>query len=726
MKTVVLSISGMNCASCVNHIERDVKSMKGVHHIMVNFAAEKAEVMFDEQTLSTKDIIDQIKKTGYTATLSDEKNSHQDHGDNHSAHVQAEKNSEISSKGKKVVFGLVMSVVLVALTFFIDLPNEKMLMLIITLLILLYTGKEYYGKGIPALIRARPNMDTLVALGISTAFLYSSANVLFTGRDEEYFMDSAIIASFIMLGRYLEAKAKGKASEAIKKLLALSAKSAHVRRNGKVMDIPIDEVQKGDELMIKPGEKIPVDGVIFEGTATIDESMVTGESIPVDKKENDRVIGATVNGNTTFIMRAEKVGKETLLAQIIKLVEQSQMTKAPIQKLADLISQYFVWGVLIIALITFAAWYFSTGSFSSALIPVVSVLIIACPCALGLATPISIVVGSGKGASLGILMKKAEALEKIHKITTICFDKTGTITKGHPEVREFQNLSTLSDVEVLSLARALEEHSEHPLAKSIVNFTEKKSTNPLSVEKFSAVTGKGITGIIKGKVYYFGSSSYLHDILGKKHTAQQEIEDFKNKGQTVLILFDEKNVLCIFGVQDPLKETSKEAVALLHKRGIKTVMMTGDHEKVAMAIAKEVGIDEVFAEVTPLQKTEKIKALQGRGAIVAMVGDGINDSPALAASDIGIAMGTGTDIAIESGDVVLVKGDLMKASEAIALSEATLRNIKQNLFWAFVYNTIGIPVAALGFLNPIFSSLAMAFSSVSVVLNALRLKRFKV
>lgn len=733
-------ISGMNCASCVNHIERDVSALSGVHHIMVNFASEQAEVMFDETKLSAEQIMEEIKKTGYTATIAGESSTQDAHGgghvmpdgttmsgEDHSAHVKAENAAEIQSKFQKVLIGAVLSIGIVFLTFFVDLQNDHALMLVLTLTILVYTGNEFYIRGIPPFLRrGRPNMDTLVAVGVSAAFLFSIYSIFIKGAEEEYFLDSAVITTFVMLGRFLEAKAKGRASEAIKKLLQLSAKMAHrVSKNG-TEDVPIDRVQKGDLLLVKPGEKVPVDGVITEGEATLDESMVTGESIPVDKKNGDPLIGATLNGNTSFTMRAEKVGKETLLAHIIQLVEQAQMSKAPIQKLADKISEYFVWGVMIIALGTFVVWYLTTGNWENALIPTVAVMIIACPCALGLATPISIVVGSGKGASLGILMKKAEALEKIHKIKVICFDKTGTITKGHPEVKSFQNTSSVSDQEVLSIARTLEEHSEHPLAKSVVDFTKQKNINSASVNNFKAITGKGVSGTISGKSYHLGSVGFMKSLGIALDPVMAIVDELRRNGQTMLLVSNNQAVLGMFGVQDQVKKSSKQAISLLHHRGIKTVMMTGDHETVAKAIAKEVGIDEVLAEITPEGKTAKINELRDQGQIVAMVGDGINDSPALSASDVGIAMGTGTDIAIESGDVVLVKGDLMKAVEAIELSEATLRNIKQNLFWAFVYNTVGIPVAALGFLNPIISSLAMAFSSVSVVLNALRLKRFQV
>ncbi|QQR54544.1 cadmium-translocating P-type ATPase [Candidatus Peregrinibacteria bacterium] len=559
-----------------------------------------------------------------------------------------------------------------------------------------------------------------MALGTGAAFIYSIYSLFFTNSMEEYFMDTAIITTFILLGRYLEALAKGRASAAIQKLLALSAKVAHRIHGKETEDVPVDEIKEGDILLVKPGEKIPVDGVIVQGEATLDESMVTGESIPVDKTVGSRVIGATVNGNTPFQMRAEKVGKETLLAHIVELVQQAQMSKAPIQKLVDLISGYFVWAVMAIALGTLIFWIVLTKEGPQAILATVTVLIIACPCALGLATPISIMVGSGKGASLGILLKNMESLETVHKVDAIVFDKTGTLTRGKPEVREWESVDG-EEKHNLALALAIETQSEHPLAESIVNFVHAQKDIPLlQMSKVKAITGKGIEGTHDGKVYILGSMKYLKE-RGLYNGALKGLP----KGHTILGLADEKNLLAYFAVQDPLKENSKEAIERLKERGVRTIMLTGDSEDVAHSIAKQVGIDEVHAEVSPEEKVAQVKALQEHGKIVAMVGDGINDSPALAQADIGIAMGTGTDIAMESGDIVLVKGDLMKAVEAMELSQATLRNIKQNLFWAFLYNAIGIPVAALGFLNPAISAAAMAFSSISVVLNALRLKRFK-
>ncbi|MEK7548272.1 MAG: copper-translocating P-type ATPase, partial [Patescibacteria group bacterium] len=634
------------------------------------------------------------------------------------------------------------------LAFAIDFRYEHYVMLVVTFFILIYTGKEFFIQGIPPFIfKGRPNMSTLVAVGVSAAFIYSTYNTIFLMGGAEYFMDSAIITTFVALGHYLEAKAKGSASEAIRKLIGLQAKFAHVvTSGGHFKDVPIASVQIGDKLMVKPGEKIPVDGVIVEGVATIDESMITGESMPVDKKDGDSIIGATVNGNTSFVMQAKKVGSGTVLSQMVKLVEMAQMSKAPIQKLVDRVAQYFVWVVMGIAVIAFLGWWYVSGDIASSIIPAVAVLIIACPCALGLATPVSIVVGSGRGAQMGILIKKADSLEKMHKITVICFDKTGTITEGKPKVTDF----VLYDVpessyknyvlggvspkdkseyreKVLQFVSSLEHNSEHPLAKSVADYALDFSVKFVKVKGVEAVIGKGIFGVVENSEVLIGSKKFLHDKkVVRCADLDLQADKLEKDGKTVLYFAIDGRERGIFALQDKEKEGADGAIKLLHARNIRTLMMTGDNPAVAQNIAKNVGIDDVFAQITPEGKTKKIKELQSAGEFVAMVGDGINDAPALATADVGIAMGTGTDIAIESGDVVLVKGDLLKAVESIELSIATLRNIKQNLFWAFIYNVVGVPVAAFGLLSPIFSAGAMAFSSISVVLNALRLKRFKV
>jgi P-type Cu+ transporter len=704
METIKLKITGMTCASCVLHIENDLKDLDGVTEAVVNLPLKKGSVIFDPEKLRAKDIVAAIKKAGYTAVADGEE--HHEPAAEHQL--------------RELLVAATLSAIILFLGFVWKIEYGMEVMMGLSLMILIYSGKGFFSRGIPDLLKRRPAMDSLVALGVGAAFLYSSYLAFFTDKHEEYFMDVAIITTFILLGRYLESRAKGRASSAIRKLLELSAKIAHrIIKNNKTEDIPADQVGLEDLLRVKPGEKIPTDGIIVEGHAVIDESMVTGESIPVDKQVGDGVIGATINGNTAFTMRATKVGSDTVLSQIIKMVKEAQMSKAPIQKMVDLVAGYFVWGVIVIAAVTFGVWTYLGGA-AAALIPTVAVLIIACPCALGLATPISIVVGSGKGAELGILIKKPESLEKAHRITAIAFDKTGTITKGHPEVQEFSLLNG-DKKEALKIALSLEEQSEHPLARSVIKFAKKSKTKSAKVDEFKALPGLGISGKVGNKTYYFGSSRYMK----KLKVWENQIDKMEEKGYTVLCLADDKQILALFGVQDGLKESSRQAISQLKKHGIRTVMLTGDNDKVAQKIATDVGIDEVHSEVTPDRKREIVEELQKEGHFVAMAGDGINDSPALAKADVGIAMGTGTDVAIETGDLVLVKGDLQKAATAIQLSSATLRNIKQNLFWAFIYNSIGIPLAALGLLNPAISAGAMAFSSVSVVMNALRLKRFK-
>ncbi len=717
----------MTCASCVLHIENDLKEVDGVEDATVNLPLKRGNVTFDSEKTDAQKIIATVKKSGYKASLLEENHSHHN-AEDHAEHAQAESKKHVHERLTKFLVALILSLVVLAFGFIWKIDQSMEIMMVLSLIIILYSGREFFQRGLPDLFKGRPAMDTLVALGVGAAFIYSSYIALFTDKHEEYFMDVAIITTFILLGRFLEAKAKGKAGEAIRKLLELSAKIAHLLgKNGEIKDIPTDQIKINDLLRVKPGEKIPTDGIIIEGKPAIDESMVTGESMPVDKEEGDRVIGATLNGNTSFTLKATKIGSDTVLSQIIKLVQDAQMSKAPIQKLVDTVAGYFVWGVIAIATITFTGWsIYNNGITTQALIPTVAVLIIACPCALGLATPISIVVGSGKGAQLGVLIKKTESLEKAHKITAIAFDKTGTITKGQPEVQEFVLLNG-EKKEAHEIALALEEHSEHPLAKSIVHYAEenKVKNRASEIKSFKALAGLGIAGEIDQQTYHLGSSKYMETLKVLDKKSAETIDQMHQRGYTVLCLANEKNILALYGVQDGVKESSKAAIAMLHKRGIRTVMITGDNEIVANAIAKEVGIDEVHSGVTPDKKSAIIADLQKQGYFVAMAGDGINDSPAIAKSDVGISMGTGTDIAIESGDLVLVKGDLKKAVEAIELSRATLRNIKQNLFWAFIYNTVGIPMAALGLLSPAFSAGAMALSSVSVVLNALRLKRFK-
>ncbi len=734
-KKLQVKIKDMHCASCTVTIEDALKKKEGVKDTRVNFALEKGEVEYDESKISEKEVLEAINKTGYKATPIMQMD-HSVHkgmvnmkkGDSSKHdHASMEDDSAIKKRLYKVVGAGFLSVIILFLTFVFEAENGRFVMLLLSLGVL-YTGSEFFKVGFPSLMRGRPDMDTLVALGVSAAFFYSSYTTLFVQEGSEYFMDVGIIITFILFGRYLEARAKGKASAAVKKLLELTAKVAHrVKSDGTTEDLPLEKVSKGDVLVVKPGEKIPVDGVIIEGSAIIDESMVTGESIPVDKVVTDKVIGATINGNQVFKMKAEKIGSETVLARIVLLVQEAQMSKAPIQRFVDVVSRYFVWIVIGISTLTFILWYFvSAGDFALALIYTVAVLIIACPCALGLATPISIVVGTGRGASMGILIKNAEALEKMQKITTVVFDKTGTITEGRPDVKEW--VSVGGKEKELSVAYTLESFSEHPLAKSVVRWFEKNRIELKKETKMSevrSVTGKGVEGRVGNVIYRVGNIKFLKESGVRTGDYERKTLEYMDKGYTVVGFAKEDVLIGFFTILDDVKETSAEAVSELKRRGIRTLMLTGDNKQVAQEIATSVGVDDFKAEVMPEDKARIVKELQEQGEFVAMIGDGINDAPALAQANVGIAMGSGTDVAMEAGDVVLVKGDLGKASEAIGLSEATLKNIKQNLFWAFSYNTIGIPVAALGFLSPKVSAAAMALSSISVVVNALRLRSIK-
>ena len=576
-------------------------------------------------------------------------------------------------------------------------------------------------------------MDTLVAVSTSAAYFYSVLVTLTPYFGEHvYFETSAVLITFIIFGKYLEAVTKGKASEAIKKLIELQPKTATVIRNGKEMIIPIKDLKVGEKIIVKPGQKIPVDGVLLSGNSSVDESMITGESMPVEKRKGDQIIGGTINKHGSFQFRATKVGKDTVLNQIIKLVEDAQGSKAPIQRLADKVSSYFVPAVIIIAILASLFWYSTGQSFAFTLSIFISVLIIACPCALGLATPTAIMVGTGKGAENGILIKNAEALENAHKITTVVFDKTGTLTKGKPEVTNVVKLEKISEKNILMYAGIVENKSEHPLADAIINKAKRKRVKIPNGTGFKAVPGHGALAKYRNKRIILGNRKMMDKYKIKYQNAEDEIISLENEGKTVILIGLGKKLIGLIAVADTVKEFSKKAVEKLHNMGKETIMITGDNERTAKAIAKQVGIDNVLADVLPSQKEKEIKKLQRKGKIVAMVGDGINDAPALARADVGIAIGAGTDVALEAGQIVLIKNDLRDVVTAIDLSNYTVNKIKQNLFWAFFYNSIGIPIAAgilfpfIGFLlNPMIGGAAMAFSSVSVVLNSLSMKRYK-
>ncbi|MBU0598262.1 heavy metal translocating P-type ATPase [Patescibacteria group bacterium] len=739
---IILPIAGMHCASCAMVIERSFKKVAGVKSVNVNYASEKATVDYDEGVTSLDALKKAVKDSGYEVIEEQAHSKGKEHEVEEHDHAARLKMAEIKKLRQKFIFGAVISVLVLigSMQKFVpglsEVPRQLMfyILLILTIPVLTWSGSQFFTGTWRGLKHFRANMDTLIALGTSAAFIYSSAATFFPGFFESagrevdvYFDTAAVIITLILLGKFLEARAKGRASEAIKKLAGLQAKTARVIRDNNEVDIPVAEVKKGDIIFVKPGEKIPVDGVITKGHSSIDESMITGESIPADKQVGDEVIGATINKAGAFQFKATRVGQQTALAQIINLVEQAQGSKAPIQRLADLISSIFVPIVIGIALVTFSIWlvWGPDPAFTFALINTVAVLIVACPCALGLATPTAIMVGTGKGAEHGILIKDAESLENLQKVDMVVFDKTGTLTKGKPVVVSY------SSEQVLKYAYALEKNSEHPLAIAIVKKAEGMGMQAESVDNFQAVIGRGITGTVQGKKVFFGNHIFIKEQgLKLDEYEKEKIVAEEGEGRTVMELAYDGKYLGYISVADEIKEESKDAINSLKKMGIKPVMLTGDNEKTAQAIAASLGIDEWQARVRPDEKTNKVKELQSEGKFIAMVGDGINDAPALAQSNIGIAMGSGTDIAMESAGITLLKGDIAKVVEAIRLSKKTMRTIRGNLFWAFAYNTLGIPIAAgvlypfFGILlSPIIASAAMAFSSIFVVTNSLRLKK---
>jgi len=661
---------------------------------------------------------------------------------------KAEKQKELKDLCAKVVVSLVLGA-LILWGSFPGLMNTAprllqnfWVQLLLATPVQFWAGFSFYRATILALKHRTTNMDTLVAIGTTVAFGYSVFVTIFPGiiaqtdiEPTPYFDTAAIIIGLILLGRYFEAQAKAGTSEAIKKLIGLQAKTARVIKEGQEIDIPINEVIIGDVIRVRPGEKIPVDGIIIEGESSVDESMITGESIPIDKAKNDTVVGATINKAGTFIFKATKVGQKTMLAQIIKLVEEAQGSKAPIQRLADLVSSYFVPIVLMLAIFTFVVWYDfgSPPALLFALLNTVAVLIIACPCAMGLATPTAIMVGTGKGAEHGILIKDAESLETAHKVNTIIFDKTGTLTNGQPEVTDIIPIDSISKDELLQLAGSIEKGSEHSLAEVIVKEAESKQLTLSKVEKFQAIPGHGVEGVINGKRIVFGNKRLMSKESINTSASDNEIIKLESNGKTVMMVGAEGKFVGLIAVADIVKESAREGLATLQELGIEVIMITGDNQRTANAIAQKVGIKRVLAEVLPEQKEAEVRKIQAQGKIVAMVGDGINDAPALAAADVGIAMGTGTDVAIEAANITLINKDLKSVASAIVLSKKTMKTIRLNLFWAFGYNVILIPVAMGALypffhllLNPIFASVAMATSSISVVSNSLLLKQKKI
>ncbi|HLD85256.1 MAG TPA: heavy metal translocating P-type ATPase [archaeon] len=728
-QTFIVGVSGMHCASCANTIEKKLKKQKGILSARVNYATEKAFVEHDD-SISEEQICKTIDKVGYKS-FPEKSLEKSDSSIDHSDHMKETAKEELQKLKKKLAVGIIISAVVFIGSFPEWFPfapkilNEQSLLLVLATIVQFWVGYDFYrGAGI-ALRNKTADMNTLIAIGTSAAYFYSAGIVLLGMEGMLYFDTASLIIALILLGRYFEVIAKGRASDAIKKLMGLQPKTASIVRNGKEMKINIDDVQAGDIVIVKPGEKIPVDGIVTEGESSIDESMITGESMPVAKKKGDTVIGATINKFGSFKFKATKVGKDTTLSQIIKLVEEAQGSRAPIQRLADKVSAYFVPAVILIALISFAAWY-PTNGFIFAFTTFVAVLIIACPCALGLATPTAIMVGTGVGARNGILIKGGEALETAHKTDVIVLDKTGTLTKGKPEVTDIVS-HEIGEDKLLSIVAAVEKHSEHPLAAAIIETAKQRKLSISKATKFLAHSGKGVSAVVNSQKILVGNRAFMKENKIKL-TDNDEAERMEKEGKTVVFAAKNKKLLGMLAIADALKESSPEAVKELKSMGKRVIMLTGDNERTARAIASQANIDEIIANVLPGDKASHVKRLQKEGHKVAMVGDGINDAPALAQADIGIAIGSGTDVALETGGIVLVKNDIMDVARSIKLSKYTIKKIKQNLFWAFAYNIALIPLAAgvYGFaLDPIFAAAAMALSSISVVSNALLMKRYK-
>ncbi|MCQ4922504.1 heavy metal translocating P-type ATPase [Tissierella carlieri] len=714
-----LIVEGMTCAACSTRVEKVLNKLEGVVKATVNLSTNKATIEYPSGVIDEDILVKAVEKAGYKAELEVERDLDRE---------KEMREKEIKSLKTSFIISAILSLPLFSAMFFHMAGIHTILtngwfQLILATPVQFLIGYRFYKGAYNSLRGGGANMDVLVSMGTSAAYFYSIYNLII-GVHEYYFEASAVIITLILLGKTFEAVAKGKTSEAIKKLMGLQPKTARIIKDGVEMDIPIEKVEIGDIIVVRPGEKIPVDGIIVEGNSAVDESMITGESIPIDKAIDDEVIGATINKFGTFKFRATKIGKDTVLSQIIKLVEDAQGSKAPVQRLADKISGIFVPIVVVIALATFLGFYLIGGNFNIGLINAVAVLVIACPCALGLATPTAIMVGTGKGAENGILIKSGEHLERAHKMDTIVFDKTGTITKGEPEVTDIISFNDIDRDEILRIAASVEKTSEHPLGQSIVKKGEEELLRLSEPEKFMAVPGKGLRATFEGKEVLVGNRRLMVDNNISITNGEETLLKLEEEGKTAMLLSLDNKLSGIIAVADQIKETSKKAIEELKSMGLDVYMITGDNERTAQAIAKEVGITNVLAEVLPENKAEVVEEIKSKGKHVGMVGDGINDAPALAAADVGFAIGTGTDVAMEAADITLMRGDLSGVVTAIRLSHKTMKTIRQNLFWAFFYNSLGIPFAALGFLDPMIAGAAMAFSSVSVVTNSLRLKKF--
>lgn len=746
-------VTGMSCSACSAHVEKAVSRVPGVDQVQVNLLQNAMVVEYADGATDGQKIIRAVEEAGYGASVKGEDTPQK-------ANALQEKAADAARAMKhrllwSIGFLLVLMYVSMGHMFGWPLPelltaHENVMVFALTQLFLtlpvMYLNRKYFENGFKTLLHGAPNMDTLVAMGSTAAAVYSISQLFVMGyalgRGDVpaahacamnlYFEAAAMILTLVTVGKYMESRSKSRTSDAITKLMDLAPRTALVLRDGEEREIPVEEVRLGETVIVKPGQKIPVDGILTEGTGTVDESAITGESIPVEKKTGDRLTGATVNRAGYFRMQADRIGEDTTLSQIIRLVEEAGGSKAPIAKLADKVSGIFVPVVMTIALITVAVWLLLGHTFGFALASGIAVLVISCPCALGLATPTAIMVGTGRGAEQGILIKSGESLETVHLVDTVVLDKTGTITQGRPSVTDIRTVSGVSEQELLSLAASLEQASEHPLAEAITAYAKENAVSLLPVSGFQALAGQGVSGTVKGREVLAGNLKMMKanqiDTAGMEGHADQ----YAREGKTVLYIASGPRLLGLLAVADQVKETSAQAIREMEQMGLSVVMLTGDNERTARAIQEQLGISRVVAEVLPQDKEREVRRLQEQGHKVAMVGDGINDAPALARADAGIAIGAGTDVAIESADIVLMKSDLLDAAAAIQLSRAVIRNIKQNLFWAFFYNALGIPLAAgvfyplLGWqLNPMFGSAAMSFSSVFVVSNALRLKGFK-
>ncbi len=724
---VEFDIVGMTCAACALRIEKALNKLPGVQ-ASVNLGTEKANVRYVPAMIGVEEIRNKIAGIGYEAFVVDEDGADAD---------KTAREAEVRRQKFLFLLSAALSLpLLIAMLGHIFEINSAVIRLLsngwvqlaLATPVQFYAGRQFYVDSYYSLKNRSANMSVLVALGTSAAYFYSLAGILFPeiGVVGLYFETSAILITLIILGKLLEARAKGRTSEAIKKLLGLQPRTARVIRNGEEVDIPVEEVRVGDTVLVRPGERVPVDGIVLEGSSAVDESMITGESLPVEKSAGDAVVGATINKHGSFTFEATKVGKETVLAQIVKVVEEAQGSKAPIQRMADVVSSYFVPAVIAVALLSFIGWLAFTGDFTRALLNMTAVLVIACPCALGLATPTAIMVGTGLGAEHGILFKGGEHLERTHQLDVVILDKTGTITKGEPEVTDVVAVGDIADNEVLRLVAQAERPSEHPIAQAIVARARERVALTGAVEAFEAVPGRGIRAVVDGRSVFVGNRLMMREQGIDPDPYENVVRRLEDEGKTAMMAAVDGRIAGIVAVADTVKETSAEAIRTLHDMGLRVVMVTGDNLRTARAIGRQVGIKDrdILAEVLPEGKAIEVERLKERGEKVAMVGDGINDAPALAAADVGIAIGTGTDVAIEAADVTLMRGDLRGIAAAISLSHATMGKIRQNLFWALIYNTVGIPFAAFGLLNPIIAGAAMALSSVSVVSNSSLLKRF--